>query len=274
MRKPTCRLFARRGKDGEGQGVLRVATCLERVGPRARGRRAAPATDAVGRRLRLEPDDEWRTVACIAGKAVLANIFDHADDRQPRYAEPDLLAGSLDALADGVGSGPVGLGRRSAARRASPGPGALRAPNAAVLVDARNLDGAPQGHGPVGVARQTARRPMGGERSRRFPRFWCRGKGWKETPPAIFLDSVRQSIGHSTPISQRADPSIFMDDGPRSPCNRAAGASATSSTSFVVSSEACEMSTSMPSQFISRTTSRPKSVSPPTSGVEICGRGP
>ncbi len=46
-------------------------------------------------------------------------------------------------------------------------------------------------------------------------------------------------------------------------CEAKTGALETARTSAIVSSETCETSTSMPSRFISRTTSRPKSVSPP-----------
>ena len=47
------------------------------------------------------------------------------------------------------------------------------------------------------------------------------------------------------------------------------GASLTSSASCMVVAATCERSTSMPSRFISRTTSRPKSVSPPCSGSSV-----
>ncbi len=46
-------------------------------------------------------------------------------------------------------------------------------------------------------------------------------------------------------------------------CDAKTGAFETSSTSRIVSSETCETSTSIPSRFISSTTSRPRSVSPP-----------
>ena len=46
-------------------------------------------------------------------------------------------------------------------------------------------------------------------------------------------------------------------------CDAKTGAFETARTSAIVSSETCETSTSMPSRFISRTTSRPKSVRPP-----------
>ena len=45
-------------------------------------------------------------------------------------------------------------------------------------------------------------------------------------------------------------------------CDAKTGAFETSSTSAIVSSETCETSTSIPSRFISSTTSRPKSVRP------------
>ncbi len=41
------------------------------------------------------------------------------------------------------------------------------------------------------------------------------------------------------------------------------GASETSSAALITAGEVCERSTSIPSRFISRTTSRPKGVSPP-----------
>ena len=46
-------------------------------------------------------------------------------------------------------------------------------------------------------------------------------------------------------------------------CDQMTGASATSSASFIVSGDVCERSTSMPSRFISRTTSLPNAVRPP-----------
>ncbi len=47
------------------------------------------------------------------------------------------------------------------------------------------------------------------------------------------------------------------------------GASATSSTSFIVAGETCEISTSMPSRFISRTTSSPNVESPSFTGSSV-----
>ena len=49
-------------------------------------------------------------------------------------------------------------------------------------------------------------------------------------------------------------------------CEKMTGASVTSSASCMLPGDTCEMSTSMPSQFISRTTSRPNGESPPSSG--------
>ena len=46
-------------------------------------------------------------------------------------------------------------------------------------------------------------------------------------------------------------------------CEKITGASLASSASLIVPGETCDRSTSMPSRFISRTTSRPKRVSPP-----------
>ena len=47
------------------------------------------------------------------------------------------------------------------------------------------------------------------------------------------------------------------------------GASATSSASRIVSGDTCDRSTSMPIRCISRTTSRPNSVSPPACGSSV-----
>ena len=47
------------------------------------------------------------------------------------------------------------------------------------------------------------------------------------------------------------------------------GASETSSAWRITSGETCEMSTSMPSRFISRTTSFPNGVSPPCAAVSV-----
>ena len=47
------------------------------------------------------------------------------------------------------------------------------------------------------------------------------------------------------------------------------GASATSSAARIVSAETCERSTIIPIRFISRTTSRPKAVNPPTAGRSV-----
>ena len=52
------------------------------------------------------------------------------------------------------------------------------------------------------------------------------------------------------------------------------GASVTSSASPIVSGDTCERSTSMPSRFISRTTSSPNCVSPPCFGAIERGVGP
>ncbi len=48
-----------------------------------------------------------------------------------------------------------------------------------------------------------------------------------------------------------------------------AGASATASASRIVSAETWERSTIIPMRFISRTTSRPKAVSPPATGRSV-----
>lgn len=47
------------------------------------------------------------------------------------------------------------------------------------------------------------------------------------------------------------------------------GASLTSSASRIVSADTCERSTIIPRRFISRTTSRPNSVSPPATGASV-----
>jgi hypothetical protein len=47
------------------------------------------------------------------------------------------------------------------------------------------------------------------------------------------------------------------------------GAVVTASASRITSSETCERSTNMPSRFISRTMSRPRSESPPSTGVSV-----
>ena len=52
-------------------------------------------------------------------------------------------------------------------------------------------------------------------------------------------------------------------------CEKMTGASVTSSASFIVSAETCEMSTSIPSRFISRTTSSPNFVRPPCRGASV-----
>src|SRR3712207_7378253 len=46
-------------------------------------------------------------------------------------------------------------------------------------------------------------------------------------------------------------------------CEKITGACVTSSASLIVAGETCDRSTSMPSRFISRTTSSPNDVSPP-----------
>ena len=57
-------------------------------------------------------------------------------------------------------------------------------------------------------------------------------------------------------------------------CEKITGASATSSASLIAPGETCERSTSMPSRFISRTTSSPKRVSPPCRALVERGVGP
>ena len=52
-------------------------------------------------------------------------------------------------------------------------------------------------------------------------------------------------------------------------CEKITGASVTSSASRMVSADTCERSTSMPSRFISRTTSRPNGESPPSTGSSV-----
>ena len=52
-------------------------------------------------------------------------------------------------------------------------------------------------------------------------------------------------------------------------CEKTTGASVTRRASRMVSAETCERSTSMPSRFISRTTSSPKRVSPPATGSSV-----
>ncbi len=52
-------------------------------------------------------------------------------------------------------------------------------------------------------------------------------------------------------------------------CEKMTGASAMSSTSFIVSADTWEMSTSMPSRFISRTTSSPNFVRPPCRATSV-----
>ncbi len=47
------------------------------------------------------------------------------------------------------------------------------------------------------------------------------------------------------------------------------GADVTASASRIVSADTCEQSTSIPRRFISRTTSRPKSESPPSTGSSV-----
>lgn len=52
-------------------------------------------------------------------------------------------------------------------------------------------------------------------------------------------------------------------------CEKITGASETASASRIVVAATCERSTSMPTRFISRTTSRPKSVRPPWRGSSV-----
>ncbi len=52
-------------------------------------------------------------------------------------------------------------------------------------------------------------------------------------------------------------------------CENSTGASLTRRASRMVSAETCERSTSMPSRFISRTTSSPKAVRPPAAGLSV-----
>ena len=52
-------------------------------------------------------------------------------------------------------------------------------------------------------------------------------------------------------------------------CEKITGAFVTSSTLFIVWSETCERSTSIPSRFISRITITPNAVSPPCRGASV-----
>ena len=52
-------------------------------------------------------------------------------------------------------------------------------------------------------------------------------------------------------------------------CENTTGASVVSRASRIVSAETCERSTSIPSRFISRTTSRPNGESPPSTGSSV-----
>ena len=52
-------------------------------------------------------------------------------------------------------------------------------------------------------------------------------------------------------------------------CEKTTGASVVSRASRMVSAETWERSTSMPSRFISRTTSRPNALSPPSTGSSV-----
>jgi hypothetical protein len=52
-------------------------------------------------------------------------------------------------------------------------------------------------------------------------------------------------------------------------CEKMTGASAMSSTSCIVAGDTCEMSTSMPRRFISRTTSSPNLLSPPWRATSV-----
>ena len=52
-------------------------------------------------------------------------------------------------------------------------------------------------------------------------------------------------------------------------CEKMTGASVASRASRIVSAETCERSTSIPSRFISRTTSRPNAESPPSTGSSV-----
>ena len=52
-------------------------------------------------------------------------------------------------------------------------------------------------------------------------------------------------------------------------CEKITGASVTSSTALIAAGDTCEMSTIIPSRFISRTTSRPNGESPPCRGMAV-----
>jgi hypothetical protein len=73
---------------------------------------------------------------------------------------------------------------------------------------------------------------------------------------AAVLRHAREHRIRDVPHARRECKRIFE-------CEKMTGASVTSSASFIVSAETCEMSTSIPSRFISCTTSSPNFVRPP-----------
>ena len=76
------------------------------------------------------------------------------------------------------------------------------------------------------------------------------------TPPfPVTRRSTSSGTLRGTSVSARADE-----------CEKITGASLTRSASSIVSGDTCDRSTSIPSQFISRTTASPKAVSPPCCG--------
>ena len=78
------------------------------------------------------------------------------------------------------------------------------------------------------------------------------------TTPPFFGSCCRMASGtlRGTSVTARADE-----------CEKITGAAETRSASSIVSGETWLRSTSIPSQFISRTTSSPKRVSPPCTGA-------
>ena len=80
-----------------------------------------------------------------------------------------------------------------------------------------------------------------------------------QTPPCV-LSRARTSSGTLRGWSQTAR---------AEECEKITGASLVSRAARMVSAETCERSTSMPSRFISRTTSWPNAVSPPARGTSV-----
>ena len=80
-----------------------------------------------------------------------------------------------------------------------------------------------------------------------------------QTPP-LPASEASTSSGTLRGWSQTARAELWL---------KIAGAVATASASRITSAETCERSTNMPIRFISRTTSRPKSESPPSTGSSV-----